>query len=216
MTFSSIEVIAFDFDGIILESVAVKEQAILDLFQDTSMEERKRVLNLHRQSPGINRRNRITLLMRQALGRKVSENVVDAMLDRFARLVWNGLMSCSEVPGIRNFLKLVIDVPCYVVSASPQEELRAVAEHRNFSRYFVEMYGTPPAKRDLLNNIISRESIQAKSLLFIGDKITDYKAAQEVGARFIGRQSLERVTDFPDCVPVIRDFASKDIKNLLM
>lgn len=195
-----------DFDGVILESVPVKEQAVFDLFQGATLDERRRVLAVHRENPGINRRQRITLLLKEGLGRTVPQEDVNSLLERFARLVWNGLMTCPEVPGIRQFLNSVSDIPCYVVSASPQEELKAVAEARDFSRYFIDLLGAPSSKTDLLVAIMARESIPPESILFIGDKISDYKAAQSVGTRFIGRRSPDNPTDFPIDVVTINDF----------
>jgi phosphoglycolate phosphatase-like HAD superfamily hydrolase len=208
------KVLAFDFDGVILESVAIKDQAVFVLFQNATLEERRRVLELHRKTPGINRRDRITLLLTEGLGREAPQEVVGALLDRFAKLVWHGLMSCTEVRGIRDFLKTMADIPCYVVSASPEEELLVVAEQRNLSRYFVDLLGTPPPKSELLRLIMTREGVPAESILFIGDKISDFKAARNVGTHFIGRRCPENTTEFPDGVPVIDDFSTNG-KNIL-
>lgn len=201
-------VVVFDFDGVILESVPVKEQAIFDLFLDldAKLEERRRVLELHRETSGIGRRDRVRLLLTEALRRNATKEVVDSLLHKFAKLIWNGLLACPEVPGIRDFLDSVADMPCYVVSASPHEELRAVARARDFHRYFIDLLGMPPAKTDSLNKIAARENVPSESILFIGDKISDYKAAQNVGTLFLGRISPENPTNFPRDVVVINDF----------
>jgi phosphoglycolate phosphatase-like HAD superfamily hydrolase len=209
-----INVIAFDFDGVILESVAVKDQAVFSLFQDATLEERRKVLELHRKKPGINRRDRVTLFLTEALGRVVSQEVMEALLERFAKLVWHGLMSCPEVRGIRDFLNTLADIPCYVVSAAPEEELRVVAEQRDLSHYFVDLFGTPPPKSTLLRMIMRREGIPAESIMLIGDKMSDFKAAQDVGSHFIGRRCSENATTFPDSVPVINDFGPNGLRFL--
>ena len=204
---SGIKVLALDFDGVVLESVAVKDQAIFDLFEDVTVEERQRVLDLHRKTPGINRRDRIKMLLTQGLGKEATSDLVDNYLDRFARLVWDGLMNCSEVLGVRSFLEEVSrQMPCYVVSAAPQEEVRAVAEKRDFAGYFIDIFGTPPGKKERLEEIMLQENVTAQSVLFVGDKISDYNAAKLVGTKFIGRNSVESGTDFPEEVMVIDEF----------
>lgn len=212
-----IKVFVFDFDGIILESVSVKDQAIFDLFDDATQQERQKILDLHRKTPGINREDRIRMLLTEGLGQKeVSSDLVNRLLRRFANLVWDGLMECPEVPGIRLFLEQIYRKnPCYVVSAAPQDEVRDVAGARDFLRYFVDVFGTPPTKKDRLKEIIAREKVSGQSILFFGDKISDYKAAQSVGTIFLGRKYQESIfTNFPDRTIVIEDFRKISIKTL--
>jgi phosphoglycolate phosphatase-like HAD superfamily hydrolase len=212
-----IKVFAFDFDGIILESVSVKDQAIFDLFDDATRQERKRLLDLHRKTPGINREDRIHMLLREGLGKKeVSPDLVNRLLRRFASLVWDCLMKCPEVPGIRLFLEQIYRrIPCYVVSAAPQDEVRAVAEARDFSRYFVDIFGTPPAKNERLKEIMNRENVHGQSILFIGDKISDFKAAQSAGTIFLGRKTPgNNATKFPDKTMVVTEFQTDILKKI--
>ena len=202
-----IKVLAFDFDGVILESVAVKDQAIFELFENASLEERQQVLDLHRKTPGIKRWDRIHMLLTQGLDMEVPNYLVDSYLERFSKLVWEGLMDSVEVPGIRKFLNEVFrQIQCYIVSAAPQYEVRAVAETRDFSKYFVDILGSPFSKVEILEQIIENENVNPNSLIMIGDKPTDYKAAMTVGSEFIGRLSPDNMTNFPEDVLVIKDF----------
>lgn len=204
-----IKVLVFDFDGVILESVAVKDQAIFDLFEEVTLEERKRVLEVHRQTPGINRRERMVLLLTRGLGRDSTPEEIERLLERFGDLVWDGLMTCPEVSGVRRFLEQIYTkIPCYVISAAPQDEIRSVAKARDFSRYFVELFGTPPAKKDRLKEIMTRENVFGRSMLFIGDKISDYTAAQNTGVNFVGKQSEKDKTNFLDEIVTINDFTT--------
>jgi phosphoglycolate phosphatase len=191
--------------------VALKDQAVFNLFGDATLEERQRILDLHRQNPGINRRERISLLLDKGLGRKASADILDRMFDRFSSLVWDGLMTCPEVPGVRGFLDTLRFTPCYVVSAAPQEEVRAVACARDFSKYFVDILGTPPSKAELLLEIMRREKVRSESMLFIGDKISDFKAALEAGVSFLGRKCPQQPTDFPVGVQIV-DFRADKVK----
>lgn len=208
------KVICFDFDGVILESVSVKKKAIFDLFEDATKEDRERVLKLHYQTPGIERRERINMLLTQGLGRKATPEEVNRLLDRFAQLVWDGLMNCPEVLGVRKFLENIsFKMPCYVVSAAPQDEVRAVAQARDFYSYFVDILGTPPSKTERIKEIIRRENTLAQYVLFIGDKISDYQAAQATGCKFLARHPQENRNDFPDGTVVIENFQSGVMKD---
>ncbi len=203
-----IKVFVFDFDGIILESVPIKDQAIYHLFENIKQTERELVLDLHRQNPGINRRDRIRMLLTQGLGQKeVSPDLLNGLLMRFTSLVSDGLMECPEVPGVRKFLdEICQQKPCYVVSAAPRDEVRAVAEARGFSEYFLDILSTPPAKAEHLKKIIKQEMVQPESVLFIGDKISDYNAAKKAGTVFLGRICALNPTFFSDGTQTFLDF----------
>lgn len=201
------KVLAFDFDGVLLESVSLKNQAFYDLFEDISFHEREKVLSLHKRTPGIKRRDKISLLLTEALNREATPAIVDIALKRFSQLVWNGLMNCPEVAGVRGFLDEVSkQFPCYIVSAAPQDELRAVAEKRDFSKYFIDTWGSPPTKVELLQRIIMQENAVPEQITLLGDKLSDLKAAQTVGVGFIGRVLPGDKANFPEGVVVINDF----------
>lgn len=201
-----VRIIAFDFDGVVLESVSVKDQAVFDLFEGISAEQRRQVLDIHRSNPGIDRRRRINLLLTEGLGWQAAPEEIDRLLDRFSGLACQGLLDCPEVPGIRDFLETVKAIPLYIVSAAPGAEVRAVARARGFSRYFKDILGTPPLKAEILAEIVRRENVPAESILFIGDKISDYRAAENAGVLFAGRRTRENPADFPADVPVVDDF----------
>lgn len=201
-----IKVIVFDFDGVILESVEVKDKAFYNLFDNLSEEERQRVIDTHRNNPGMNRRKKIALLLTKVLGREACAEDVNTWLKRFTELVEYGLMNCPEVPGIRRLLQALSEKPCYVVSAAPQEELRMVARKRDLAQYFIDIFGSPATKIELLQDIIQCENVLPESILLIGDKISDYNAAQSVGTEFIGRRLPINPTKFPVGTLVIDDF----------
>jgi phosphoglycolate phosphatase-like HAD superfamily hydrolase len=56
-------------------------------------------------------------------------------------------------------------------------------------QYFKGVYGAPESKASILTKVASGLGIGAKELLMIGDAMSDYLAAKEVGARFLGRAS---------------------------
>lgn len=209
-----IKAIAFDFDGVILESVGVKDEAIYELFEDAGPEERSRVLDLHRKTPGINRQDRMELLLTRGLGRQASQDIIAMLQERFARLVWDGIMKCPEVSGVRNFLEFMNKkgIPCYVVSAAPQQEVKSMAEARNLSGYFKDIFGAPENKTKLLKNIADREEIKPKHILFIGDKISDYQAAKKANTQFLGRKDHNNPTVYPEEVKTINDFTPNPLE----
>jgi len=211
-----IKVLVFDFDGVLLESVSVKDQAFHELFEDATFEERKNVLALHQRTPGIHRRDKIALLMTEVLNRHPTPVLVNVALKRFKNLVWNGLMQCPEVEGVRYFLDATHkQIPCYVVSAAPHDELQAVARKRNFTQYFVDLFGSPPGKAELLQRIAVLEDVHPEEITLIGDKYSDLKAAQMIGSGFIGRVAPGDKSNFPAEIEVIPNFIQYSIDHCM-
>jgi phosphoglycolate phosphatase-like HAD superfamily hydrolase len=84
-----------------------------------------------------------------------------------------------------NFLAFIESLPGrkYVASGSEQSELREVFKNRGLDKYFIEVYGSPTKKSELIKNIIATESDATK--VMIGDAISDFEASKENNIDFI-------------------------------
>ena len=203
---NSPQVLVFDFDGVLLESVDVKDEAFRELFPDTTAEQRQAVYDFHRATPGIHRRVKVGRILTEVLNRPADEATVDSALERFREIVWERLMNCPEVPGVRAFLEAHDHLPKYVVSAAPHEELRELARARGFTRYFRDVLGSPPGKAELLGWILQQEGVAPSDTTMYGDKLADFRAAEDVGVHFVGRRTSCSAGEFPSGVSVIDSF----------
>lgn len=199
-------VLLFDFDGVLLESVDVKDEAYRDLFPDTTAEQRQAVYDFHRATPGIHRRVKVERILTEVLNRPANEATVDSALERFRETVWDRLMQCPEVPGVRPFLEAHAHLPKYVVSAAPHEELRVLARARDLACYFRDVLGSPPGKVELLGHILQQEGVSPGDAVMYGDKVADLRAAEEVGVYFVGRRAPGGTGEFPCGIRVIDTF----------
>ena len=82
-------------------------------------------------------------------------------------------------------------MPLYVASASPQEELRRILEARSLSRYFVEAFGHPTRKIDVIRLVLERHGLGPEAVLYVGDSQEDFRAASGAGVFFVGRRNRE-------------------------
>lgn len=200
------KVLVFDFDGVLLESVDVKDEAYRDLFADTTAEQSQAVYDFHRATPGIHRRVKVERILTEVLNRLADEAIVDSALERFREIVWERLMECPEVPGVRAFLEAHEHLPKYVVSAAPHEELQELARARDLARYFRDVLGSPPGKAELLASILQQEGVSPGDTTMYGDKLADLRAAEDVGVHFVGRRTFCSAGEFPSGVSVIDSF----------
>jgi phosphoglycolate phosphatase-like HAD superfamily hydrolase len=200
---SSMSLLILDFDGVVLESVEVKTNAFVSIFP-TSM--REVVLACHRETPGLGRTKKIECMFRAVFGRTPSIEEIDRLRFKFAEKSLAGVMNCPEVPGLRYFLESLPDIETHIVSAAPEDEVRMVSEQRNLAGLFQSISGMPIKKEVHLARLLAER--QNRQALFIGDRISDLKAAQASGVRFLGRVAEGEENPFPTDIPIIADFIS--------
>jgi phosphoglycolate phosphatase-like HAD superfamily hydrolase len=179
--------IAFDFDGVILESVDIKSRAFVTLFADYP-QHAESILAHHLANVGVPRYDKFRFIYRSILGQEISDSIVADLDRRFARIVRGQIRSCPFVPGAAEFIgRRSLDYPLFVVSGTPQVELRTILEERGLLPFFAGVYGSPRRKPELLRKVVATVGCDPDRLLFLGDAPEDYAAAEAVGARFAGR-----------------------------
>lgn len=199
-------VLCLDFDGVILESVTVKDDAYRNLFSGIADAVRDRVLAAHRATPGVPRPVKVRRLYQLAFGHPPAEAEADALVARYAALVEQGMAESAEVPGVMAMVRAA-PVPVHVVTAAPEDEVREIIAKRGWSPLFRSVLGSPRAKGDLLREVGAREAVAAADILFIGDRPNDLAAAREAGCAFLGRVPPGAASPFPSDIAVIADFS---------
>ena len=90
----------------------------------------------------------------------------------------------------------------HVVSGTPVGELHQVIQERGLTQFFRSIQGAPATKRDAFHRIAMREGYARKEMLVVGDSITEYMAAHDVGIPFLGIVSARIENPFPASVHV--------------
>lgn len=184
-----IKVIALDFDGTIVESNHIKDQAFETIFSDWP-EHKEAMLEWHLARDTTDRSEKFRYFVEDVLGETGNNKLVSELTERFSELTFVSIVSCPMVEGAMSFLDHYKDkVPLVLVSATPQSELEKILEERKLDRYFQEFYGAPINKVEILNKIMSDNKITSDEMLYIGDSPKDQKAAMSLSVHFIGRKS---------------------------
>lgn len=198
----AVKVAIFDFDGVLVESVDVKTKAFAQLFSAEGEEIVRKVVEYHLANGGISRFEKFRYYYRHFLNREYTESVEHDLGEQFSKLVFNAVIEAPPVPGALETLKrLHAQIPLYVASGTPEDELRHIVERRGLSGYFKGVYGTPKTKTEILSLILAEEGIEPSEAVMVGDAMTDYCAAQECHTRFVGRvRSGDRIFDGIDAI----------------
>jgi beta-phosphoglucomutase len=184
---SMLPVIILDFDGVILESVSVKTEAFRTLFSDVP-EHVEEIVQFHRDNGGMSRFDKFRFIYNNILHEELTEKKFGELSEQFASIVFRAVIHADYVPGAHQFLERYhTRTPLYVVSATPEKELRQIIEARGMSRYFRDVFGAPRKKTECISEIVKLTGAHPESVIFIGDAKNDYDAAGEAGVRFIGR-----------------------------
>jgi len=183
-----IRAVAFDFDGVLVETVEVKTRAFARLFHHEAPEDVQRIVDYHRRHGGVSRFEKFRTIYREVLQRPLNEETFQQLCQGFASLVVAEVMAAPWVDGAEEFLRAHRGrFQFFVISGTPQEELRTIIRARGAEAYFAAILGSPRTKDCLLREVMRRYKLAPEELVFIGDSATDWQAAAHVGAPFILR-----------------------------
>jgi len=194
----------FDFDGVILDSVDVKTRAFAKMFRKYGSEVEKKVVEYHLNNGGVSRFDKFRYYYEEILKKTVNQKKIDELSDQFSQLVVEGVLASPFIPEARESLEELKNnnIPCYIVSATPHEEINLIVEKKELSGYFKEVHGSPRKKWEICQEIINRKKYNPQNCLFVGDAMSDYEAAQKNDICFLGIVRGNEVPPFPDGTPV--------------
>lgn len=197
---NAIDVVVFDCDGVLLDSVTIKTRTFGKLFEDLGPEAVEYVTDYHLRHGGVSRYAKFEHYYEKFHGRAVTAEESAALDKRFNELALAELLQTPFLPGVEEFLQAHNETwPLYVASGAPQYELEIILQKMKLSRYFKGIFGSPTPKAQLLADIVASEQAAPQRVLMIGDSGTDLEAAQAVGTRFVG------IGEFPSPIPWMPD-----------
>jgi len=193
---TQVSVVILDFDGVIVESNAVKNSAF-DEFFTRYPDYCDAMRSFHLENHAKPRCFKFTYYVEHLLKRPGDEKAIEQMAIDFSALVADRVINCPMVSGAESFLqKFSKRVPLYISSVTPQDELERIVAARGLSSYLKRLYGDPPhAKSEAIKQILKSEDVAPNQVVFVGDSASDYQVAKESGLIFIGRDSGQ---PFPD------------------
>lgn len=188
---TSLRAVVFDFDGVILESADVKTDAFVELYAAHGEDVVGRVREHHLANLGISRFKKFAWIAENVLGRPLTDDESAALGRRFSDLAFARVLAVPFVPGAKAALAALGErkLPMFVASGTPQDELRLIVARRGLAAAFHEVHGAPREKPEILRDLLARHELRPEDVLFVGDGMSDYKAACAVGTPFLARDT---------------------------
>jgi len=198
------ETIILDCDGVIFDSNTLKLDAFSDALSEFNSNIVSDFIKYFKNNFGTSRYNLAKVFIEEFLKQDFDEKVYQEILNRYSQ---NCVILYTKSKMTKNFLKFInkyTDKNFFVASGSDQEELRTVFLNRNLDKYFVDIFGSPNKKSDIVKNIVKKN----EKTVMIGDAKSDMLAAQDSDIDFIF------MSDHSTNKDMIRDTSLIRINNL--
>jgi len=178
--------VIFDCDGVILQSNKIKSEAFQKALDGEPEDLVDKFILYHKTNGGVSRYVKFDNYFRNINPRKDYKVKVNNALIRYEKLIVDQLISAEYVPGFINIISYLdsIETPCFVVSGGDQSELCDVFRQRGIYDSFVEIYGSPIAKKEHVLSMLSSGQIQFPGVFF-GDSHSDMNAAKSIDLDFV-------------------------------
>jgi phosphoglycolate phosphatase-like HAD superfamily hydrolase len=177
--------IIFDFDGVLVDSNAIKRNAFFHIFAEHDRE--GRIVAQTLDSHGDGDRFEIIRAILVALSRVADEIAVQRYAEAYNAICEEAVALCPAIPGSVDALAaLAPHYQLYISSATLEEPLRRIVMRRGLQKYFTDVFGRPGSKISHLQAIMEREGVAEAQMVFVGDGRRDIQAAQAIGCHFIG------------------------------
>jgi phosphoglycolate phosphatase len=203
-----IRCVAFDFDGTLVDSNAVKRSAYFEVArrEDPGGGLVSAVLA---ERPQADRHEVLRVVAQRAaeagvLDPRRVEEAAARLIEAYSALVEAGQAERPERTGATPAL-LVLGAThsLYVNSATPADSLRRAIERRGWRGRFKDVLGRPLDKVANLRLILAREAMSPAEVAMVGDQQRDLDAARAAGCAFVAVASDGN--DFSEPVTLVSD-----------
>ena len=187
--------ILWDFDGVILDSMKIRDWGFEEIFKDFHQVFIDKLLIYHRENGGLSRYVKIRYFFEELLGQSVEEKEVLEYAQKFSVLMRKELTNPKNLisDSVEFIKKNYQKYNFHIVSGSDQEELRFLNKELAMDKYFISINGSPTPKRKLVANLIKKNNYAPNEICLIGDSQNDYDAALNNGIFFYGYNNLKLV-----------------------
>ncbi|MDT0689834.1 HAD-IA family hydrolase [Salegentibacter sp. F188] len=186
-------IILWDFDGVILDSMEIREEGFREVLQTFPKEEVDLLLDYHKKNGGLSRYVKFKYFFEEIRKVKVEQKVLDQCAVSFSDIMKKKLTSRERLNGeVINFIMANRKrLKMHIVSGSDGDELRYLCRKLGISDFFLSIEGSPKPKIELVENILSINKYLKRETCLIGDSINDHEAAEVNDIDFFGYNNLE-------------------------
>lgn len=185
--------VLWDFDGVILNSMPIREYGFRRIFENFDDKLVDQLIEYHNSNGGLSRFHKIKYFYNKLLRQEISEAEIQRYANKFSEIMKKELTDKKYL--IDETVKFIKDnhekLIFHIVSGSEQNELRYLCQELGIGQYFKSIQGSPTHKNELVKNILDETKYNIDEFLLIGDSINDYEAAKINKIKFYGYNNPE-------------------------
>lgn len=187
-----IKTILWDFDGVILDSMAVRDWGFQEIFKKFSKDQVEALLDFHRENGGLSRYVKIRYFYETILNESITEEKVLEYAENFSVLMKKELTNRDNlILDAVAFIKANYEkYNFHIVSGSDQTELRFLCKELGLDSYFISIHGSPTPKKQLVKTLLDNHKYNKEYTCLIGDSMNDFEAADVNDIAFYGYNNL--------------------------
>jgi phosphoglycolate phosphatase len=194
-----IDLVIFDCDGVLLNTMARKIRAFREWVPVHHAELTEAFMGRVMHGFGRSRRHHIEGFYADLVGKSPEPEFLEAEIERFTEICEPFCASAGWLPGSREFVEhcAAAGAMRYVLSGTPEGPLidmlaahgARAATSEEPDALFHRILGSPPAKPERMEEILSETHTPGHRAVFVGDANADRLAAAHVGAHFVYKPS---------------------------
>jgi phosphoglycolate phosphatase-like HAD superfamily hydrolase len=202
-----IKTIFWDFDGVILDSMPIRDYGFKRIFEEFNKDLVDKLLEYHNMNGGLSRYVKIKYFYNELLKEEISDEILQKFADKFSTIMRVELVNKNYLISetIEFIEKNYKNYNFHIVSGSDGKELNYICKELELTQYFKTIEGSPTPKNDLVKNILGKYSYSSKNCILIGDSINDYEAAKVNGIKFYGYNN-ENIKGFDCYIQSFKEF----------
>lgn len=177
----------FDCDGVVLNSNAVKTEAMFRAASVYGRGAAEKLREHHVRNGGVSRDLKFQWFFAEVVTpNKNVDQAVEELKCAYGAILEDALRDCEEATGLRELLCAIKaqGAACFVVSGGDQGEVRNVLEERGLAGYFEGVFGAPDSKEDIVGREVEAGNIQRPAIM-LGDSKYDYVVASAYEMDFV-------------------------------
>lgn len=189
----SYKVILWDFDGVIMDSMSVRDKGFEIVLSEYPNNEIEELMKYHRRNGGLSRYHKFRYFFERIRNESVSEIEISNLANKFSAVMLRNLINPDLlIPDSIGFIRDNYQkFNMHIVSGSDQAELRIICQKLKITKFFNSVNGSPTAKTDLVQKILNDNRYATADVCLIGDSINDFEAAEDNKIHFYGYRNEE-------------------------
>jgi len=182
-----IKVIFWDFDGVLMDSNAVRDLGFERVLSEFPKDQLDKLLAFHQANGGLSRYVKFRYFFEEIRKEPVTDDEILIWADRFSQIMKELLVNPELL--IEETMSFVKENQgkyiMHITSGSDQNELRFLCQSMAINHLFTSIHGSPKPKKEWVKELIEIHGYKKEECVLIGDSYNDVEAAQYNSINFM-------------------------------